>query len=376
MVEKTNVLIVITGLNIGGLEMVIAHLCRYIDRNRFNVSVCCLKVIGSIGNELIREGHSVFALEKPKYLKNNYFSWLQVLAYVRKHNIHVLHSHSPDSLLDVCLCKLFHRRLRVIHTFHFGGYPKRDARDLRIEKIFSRIPDTLVAVGDEQKERIKTTFGMQDRTLVTIWNGVPQSTEKVPPSVAELACRDGRTLIGTACTLIEQKGLTYLLDVAHALRKQGRPVRFLVAGEGHLRKELEEKRSRLALDEDVIFLGWVDNAASAFIPYVDIFFLPSLWEAMSVVVLEAMEAGKPVVVTDVGEASRIIEDGADGWVVKPRDVVGMAEALDRLIQDSELRTRAGARAREKARSRFSVQRMVSAYETLYQSAEAIAGRTT
>jgi glycosyltransferase involved in cell wall biosynthesis len=365
LVKKTNVLIVVTGLNIGGLEKVIAHLVRFADKDRFNISVCCLKVIGSIGDELVDEGYSVTALEKPRFLRNNYISWLQILALVRKQNIHVLHSHSPDALLDVALCKLVRRKTRTIHTFHFGNYPDRNAQDLRIEKVFSRFVDQLVAVGDQQKGRIQAALELRDRSIATVWNGVPLSPDALPSVLGSRYREPGRLIIGTACTLIEQKGLTQLLDVAHSLKQKGRKVTFVVAGEGHLRRELEEKRARLGLDEDVIFLGWTDNASRTFIPYVDIFFLPSLWEAMSVVVLEAMEAGKPVVVTDVGENSRVIADGVDGLISEPRDTEGMSRALDRLILDPDLRERMGTNAREKVRSQFSVGTMVAAYEALY-----------
>jgi len=364
--RKTNVMIVVAGLNIGGLEVVIANLCRHLDRAKFDVSICCLKVIGSIGRELIAEGYSVHALEKPRGLRNNYVSWLQLLALTRKLGTQVLHSHSPDSLLDVSLCKLFRRRLRVIHTFHYGNYPNRVRQDLRIERIFSRVPDALVAVGDEQKGKIARTFDLPMESLTTIWNGVPTRRESLPSCLPASVRARQRPIIGTACTLIEQKGLTYLLDVAHLLKQRGRQATFVVAGEGHLRGELEQKRSRLGLDDDVVLLGWVDNAGTSFIPYVDIFLLPSLWEAMSVVVLEAMEAGKPVVVTNVGENDRVIEHGVDGWVVEPRDVKSMAAILERLVDDQDLRARAGARAQAKARTQFSVERMVAAYEMLYE----------
>jgi glycosyltransferase involved in cell wall biosynthesis len=284
---------------------------------------------------------------------------------VRKQNIHVLHSHSADALLDVSLCKLARRKTRAIHTFHFGNYPNRDSRDLRIEKAFSRFADQLVAVGDEQKGRIMAALNVRDRSIATVWNGVPVSQQELPSVLGGRYREPGRLVIGTACTLIEQKGLTHLLDVAHSLKQKGRQVTFVVAGEGHLRRELEEKRARLGLDEDVIFLGWTDNASRTFIPYVDIFFLPSLWEAMSVVVLEAMEAGKPVVVTNVGENSRVIADGIDGLITEPRDTDGMTRALDRLILDPHLRERMGASARAKVHSQFSVGRMVAAYEGLY-----------
>ena len=363
--DKIQVLIITSSLHIGGLEMVIAHLCRNLDKEKFNVSVCCLKQIGSIGKELIKEGYSVVALEKPRYLKNNYISWLQVLLLIRKNNIDVLHSHTIDSLLDASLCKLFLRKIRAIHTFHFGNYPNRHLKGLYIEKIFSRFMNKLVAVGDEQKEKIKKLFKIDDSSIVTVWNGVPETQKKQKLSIVKKYSETGRIVIGTVCTLIEQKGLTHLLDVAFLLKKCQRKVIFLIAGEGHLREELEKKIIRLGLVDDVILLGWIDNAAKKFIPFVDIFFLPSLWEAMSVVVLEAMEAGKPVVVTNVGENRYVVEDGVDGFVAEPRDIQGMLEILDRLILDSQLRKQVGAMAQAKVRTYFSVEKMVSAYQKLY-----------
>lgn len=363
--EKTNVLIVAPGLNIGGLEMVIAHLCRYIDKERFNISVCCLKQIGCIGKELIKEGYLVTELKKPYYLKNNYISWFQLLALIKNNNIHVLHSHTPDSLFDAALCKFFLRKIRLIHTFHFGDYPNRLPQLLYIERFFSRCADKLIAVGNEQKEKIKKTFKICDQAITTVWNGVPKLQRSDALSVLEKYCHNEWVIIGTVCTLIEQKGLTYLLDVAYLLKQKGRKTIFLIAGEGCLREELERKRAQFELNNDVVFLGWVDNAVTTFIPYIDIFFLPSLWEAMSVVVLEAMEAGKPVVVTNVGENRRVIKDGVDGFVVEPRDTQEMLKTLDRLVVDSQLRERVGGVAQVKVRTHFSVEKMVSAYQKIY-----------
>lgn len=363
--EKTNILILTPSLHIGGLEMVIAYLCRYINKERFNISVCCLKEIGSIGNDLIKDGFSVVALKKPNYLKNNYISWLQVLKIVRNNNIHVLHSHTLDSLIDASLCKFFLRKTRLIHTFHFGNYPNVPLKYLYMEKVFWRFADKLVAVGDEQKEKIKKTFKIRDNRIITLWNGVPKLKKIKPLALLDKDRYHGRVKIGTVCTLIEQKGLTCLLDVAYLLKKKNIKAIYLVAGEGHLRKELEKKIMQLGLSDDVVLLGWVDNAAEKFIPYIDIFFLPSLWEAMSVVVLEAMEAGKTVVVTNVGENRHVITDGIDGFIAEPNDAQSMSRILEQLIENDQLRNQVGAMAQAKIRTYFSVEKMVSAYQNLY-----------
>ena len=366
-VDKRNVLVVAPSMHIGGLEMVIYNICKTIDKHKFNIHLCCLKELGTIGEALIKNGCSITVLKKPTYMKTNYITWLQILSIIREKNIHVIHSHTTDSLLDATLCKLVASNVKAIHTFHYGNYPKLPKRYLYIEKYCSRIVDQLIAVGNEQKNRIISSLNIERDAIITIWNGVPSATEKPERSIVEKYRREGRVIIGTVCTLIEQKGLTHLIDVAQLLKQKGVCALFLIAGEGNMRNVLEEKVNRLQLNDEVIFMGWVENASTSFIPYIDIFFLPSLWEAMSVVVLEAMEAGKPVVVTDVGENKHVITDGVDGFVKTIGDNEAMAKTLNDLIENTGLRECTGEMARKTIRERFRVENMVRAYERLYET---------
>ena len=86
---------------------------------------------------------------------------------------------------------------------------------------------------------------------------------------------------------------------------------------------------------------------------------------MSIVILEAMAAGKPIVATRVGENPHIIEDEVDGLLVEPKDIKGMASALGRLIDDAELRCRLGNAAARKVAQKFTVERMTHEYEEIY-----------
>jgi glycosyltransferase involved in cell wall biosynthesis len=102
------------------------------------------------------------------------------------------------------------------------------------------------------------------------------------------------------------------------------------------------------------------------VPEFDIFFQPSLWEAMSIAVLEAMAAGVPVVASRVGENPHIIEHGKDGLLIEPRDVEGMASALTTLVDDASLRRELGAAARDKVSRQYTVSHMTRAYEQIYR----------
>ena len=107
-----------------------------------------------------------------------------------------------------------------------------------------------------------------------------------------------------------------------------------------------------------------DDAEVA-VPVFDVFFQPSLWEAMSVAILEAMAAGKPVVATRVGENPRVIADGVDGLLVDAKDVDGMAATLRRVIDDAELRRRLGSAAAAKVANQFTMTHMSRSYEKVY-----------
>jgi glycosyltransferase involved in cell wall biosynthesis len=362
-----NVLILASHLWIGGAETVMRHLAETIDRRRFNVTVLCLKQRGSIGNELVKAGIEVLQLEDENVKSQvDYFTFPKLLRVVRERRIQVIHTHTTHGLVDAALCRLLSPRLKVVHTFHFGNYPHTRPRILWMERIFSRLATRLYAVGDAQRAQIRAVYGYRDDAIGTIWNGVVRPRGGDAEAFRQRIGAGNRLLVGTIGTLIEQKGLRDVMRVARRLLDAGLRVQFAIVGEGVLRKELEALRHELGLDEDVVLTGWLTSAADVALPAFDVFFQPSLWEAMSVVTLEAMASGKPVVVTRVGEAPKIIEDGVDGRLVDPKDVDGMVAALRPLLEDAALRRRMGDAAQHKIGDRFTVAHMTRAYEDVYE----------
>lgn len=373
MEPKRNILLLNSTLHIGGAENVIATLCRSLDRSRFNVTVCYLKECGSVGDKLLAEGYEVVGVKEPGQKSVDYLSSLKLKELIQERQIDLVHSHDLHSLIDGAICRMLDRRVRHIHTFHFGNYPHRPRRYLILERIFCRIPDRLIAVGNIQNRSLVTTFKVGEQRLRTIWNGVAIEQRQLPAAAQRVGDdHDRKIVIGSISTLIEQKGITYLLDVAARLKQRHDNFVVVIAGEGHLRPELQRKCDALGLSGVVQFLGWVNEAASTVLPEIDIFFQPSLWEAMSMVLLEAMAQGKPVVATSVGENPFIIDDGVTGYLTEPRDVAGMTEALERLIRDAGLRARLGAAGRAKWQRYFDAGVMAGRYADLY--AEVLAGQ--
>ncbi len=217
-----------------------------------------------------------------------------------------------------------------MHTFHFGNYPY-DAWDYHLmEGLCARAVDRLIAVGLEQRLKIQAAYRLSDSRIGMIWNGV---TPAVPISDGLFRTKVGtgnRLLIGTVAKLIEQKGLDDLLRVALACSDAGHRMQFVIVGEGPLRPLLEQRRRELGLEDTVVITGWIPNAAGQALPEFDVFFQPSLWEAMSIAILEAMAAGKAIVATRVGDNPHVLEDGVSGILVDSGDIEGMVDALVRV----------------------------------------------
>ena len=352
-------------LYIGGAENVIVHLLKNIDRRRFDCYALCLDRLGTIGESLNENGFPVYTLPKSKFFKHNYFSSLELVKFVHKHKIDIIHSHTTHTLIDSALCKCFLPYMKVVHTFHFGNYPHLQKRELLYEKLFSRFPDVLIAVGNDQYQKLAATFPAIRTKLKIVRNGIPAPPDRDHDS-KKMETRKDTVAIGTVSTLIPQKGTTYLLDTAYILSRRYDHLKFYIAGDGPLRDSLERKAQKLGLNHVVEFLGWIDDASSKLFPTVDIFFLPSLWEAMPMVILEAMANKIPIVSSSVGENRYIIENGWDGFLFRPRNTEEMAGKLAQLIDDPGLRGQFAQRAYKKFCDNFTLRHMVDNYQAIYQ----------
>ena len=375
--SRPKILITNSTLHIGGAEEVIATLCRHIDRTRFDVSVCYLKEQGTVGAKIAAEGTEVFGIPRSRRFKTDYFTAFGLRRAIRSRGVQLVHSHDVHALADTALCRLTTLGLRTVHSFHYGHYPHREKPARTIESLCWRFLDQPVAVSRVQRDAIARLYGIPDGRIEVLWNGVDRRASGPVPGFIERQRNRGRIVIGSINTLIPQKGMFDLLEVAARLKQQGgdRQV-FLVAGDGHLREALESRRHALGLDDDVIFLGWVQDAARVMMDHIDIFFQPSLWEAMSIVLLEAMAAQRAIVATRVGETPFVVEHEASAVLTDAGDVAGMVDALNRLLASSELRLELGQNAAKCYSRNFTAQAMAERHMALYDRVLARGLRST
>ncbi len=171
-------------------------------------------------------------------------------------------------------------------------------------------------------------------------------------------------ILVTAARLDSIKNHKMLIRVMRRLASIRPDCKLIIAGDGPEYKDLYEEIKRNGLNEFVRLLGHRDDIAEIFLAS-DLFLLSSLSEGTSVTLLEAMNAGMPAVVTNVGGNPEILKDQVTGFLVNSDDDEAMAEKILELYQNRDLAKRFGAAAAERARTLFSFENMMSQYEKLY-----------
>jgi glycosyltransferase involved in cell wall biosynthesis len=216
---------------------------------------------------------------------------------------------------------------------------------------------TGVALNDEMRDEMgKAGF----RRIALIPNGVELPPATTPAARASAQARLAVTSPVILCVgrLEAEKGIGLLVD---AWRRVRRPATLLIVGDGPDREQL----ARAASGTSARFRGATADV-SGYLEAADLFVLPSASEGISNALLEAMAAGLPVVATDVAGNRQVIRS-RDHGVLVPHDAAAMASALDALIADPASAARIGAAARQHVANGWHVDRMVDAYERLYQS---------
>ncbi|MUT66266.1 glycosyltransferase family 4 protein [Paenibacillus sp. NEAU-GSW1] len=170
----------------------------------------------------------------------------------------------------------------------------------------------------------------------------------------------------TVCRLVPAKGLDTLLHACAELKRRGHPFVLHIIGDGPIREELEQLAAELDLYDDIIFYGYMLHPEE-FMPFFDIFVLPSRAEAFGSVFAEAALCWLALVGTSVGGIAEQIEDGVNGLLVPPENPPALADALEKLVTDPIYRYNIARSGWDKAKKVYSLQRVISQLKKVYLS---------
>lgn len=364
--KKLRVMHVTEDLGVGGLERVVATLCRAVDPSRFESSVLCLREMGPFADELREQGFSVSLLESTAG-RTDYLSFLKVARFLREQQVDVVHSHNTHAFIDGGLGATLSGVRTVVHTDHARSFPDK-RRYMVAEHLLSHLAYRVVGVSSDTSRNLIRYERISPRKLTVIPNGIDGAHAAARVDVAakrrELGITGAGPVIGVGARLMEQKGIEFLLRAMPALVARFPDLTLVVAGEGPLEAPLKSLAADLDVADHVRFAG-VRLDLAELLHVFDTFVLPSVWEGLPMVILEALAAGCPVVASDVGGVGTAIEDGVNGALVPPRDPDAIAAAVTRLLASPALRARFGEAGKRVFRERFSADAMARRYEALY-----------
>ncbi|CAB4914224.1 unannotated protein [freshwater metagenome] len=193
-----------------------------------------------------------------------------------------------------------------------------------------------------------------------IYNGVP---EKLPPSPT------GKIKLHLlfAAELNEHKGAVVLLNAWSKICKNYPNITLFIAGEGVAREFLQQYANTSEIGSQVVFTGWLSQIElNEYLSSECIFIMPSmLGEAFGLIAAEASMAGAAVIVSRIGALPEIVKDRVSGLVVTPGDSNSLAQAIEELLNDEELRSKLGSEAKKRAQRLFSMEKSVDEYEKTY-----------
>jgi glycosyltransferase involved in cell wall biosynthesis len=202
-------------------------------------------------------------------------------------------------------------------------------------------------------------------TVLVLENGVDLERFHDLPPLTECPAMEGPR-VGVVANLRPVKGLNAFVQAAALIHLRHPQAVFTVAGEGELRKALQQQAAVSGLEKHFSLPGRVADIPG-FLGSLDVAVLCSHAEGMSNALLEYMAAGRAIVSTRVGAAADLIEDGVHGLLVPPGDARRLAEAICRFLEDRPLAQRLGVAARRRARERYSREAMVKRFEEFYVS---------
>jgi glycosyltransferase involved in cell wall biosynthesis len=314
----------------------------------------------------------IFSLEAKKIGSNPLFNPFRLirscwrLFLLLRRQVNVIISFTPHSnILGLPIAWLAGIPVRI-GTHH--GYIEGSSRLLawfhgRLTN--SWICSKMVAVSSQVRDYAVKREGADANQIAVIENGIDLIELRKPADKllkrSQLGFGDKDVLILTVGRLTVQKGHTYLLDAIARINIEG--VKYLFVGDGPLRAELEAKAKDLGISKTVFFLG-VRSDIEELLFVADIFVQPSLWEGLSLALLEALMAGLPVVATRVEGVIDVVEDEKSALLVPSKDAEALAKALTRLISDGGLRYRLSAEGLERVKKSYSVENMCKSYESL------------
>jgi glycosyltransferase involved in cell wall biosynthesis len=374
---------VITRMIVGGAQENTLLCCKDLaGRHGDQVLLVTGPALGPEGDLLVREGTEGVPVRMISSLRRPIHPWRDVASYrelkrvLRDFAPDVVHTHSAKGGILGRLAAWSLGVPAILHTVHgapFHPYQGSVARNLFrwCETFAAKRCHLLVSVADAMTDQLVAAGVAPREKFVTVYSGMD-----VEPFLEANAARDATRaawniprdaiVVGKIARLFHLKGHEYVVQAAVTAVQQCPNVHFLFVGDGILRDALDQQIRAAGLQDHFHFTGLVDPARiPALIGGMDILVHASLREGLARALPQALIAGKPVISYDIDGAREVVIPNETGYLLPPRSVEPMSDAIVQLANDRALREQLGAEGRRRFTDQFRHEHMTRELRRLY-----------
>ena len=351
MPAPTPILLMVQELNLGGSERQLAEIAKALDRSRFDPRVGCFRPAGMRADELRAAGVPIVHFPVPSLASVN--GALRIAAYIREQGIELVHTFdTPANLYGAPAARLGGSPVVVSsQRADRALWPAVYRHGLRLT---DRLVDGIVVNCEFLRRHLHNEEKVPAGLIHLCYNGIDTRAFQPVRGARPEALRTAALVVGVVCGLRPEKGLDTLLDAFAAVRGLVPGMKLAIVGSGPCLAGLQDRARALGILPDCVFEPGTPRVAD-WLHAIDIFVLPSLSEALSNALMEAMACGCCVAASCVGGNPELVVHGETGMLFEPRDAAGLAEVLRLLVRHP---VRRGELARNAARlihDRFSLE---------------------
>jgi len=355
MQRRYNILYVVTKLELGGAQKQALSLMRRLNNEEYNIFLFTADVGLLMDEALAISGITVKRsrfLERPINPLKDLLALFEIYSFIREKQIDIVHTHSSKAGIVGRLAARIAGVKIIIHTVHgwsFNDYQPFWTRLLYIglERWIGGFTNRLIVVSRYDQEKGLSNAIVSENRYSLIRYGIDyaefsgkQGTEKTRQ---ELGIGADDLVVGMIACFKPQKSPGDFVRLAGLINQSLPQVKFVLVGDGALRESIEDLISQYNLPNNMFLLGWREDIPEI-LSAIDVFALTSLWEGLSISVLEAFASHKPVVATDTGGVREVVSENKTGFLVPPGDIKAMAEKVKILLNDKSLRLKMGDNA--------------------------------
>jgi glycosyltransferase involved in cell wall biosynthesis len=372
---KRKVLILLDSLISAGAENIAVNIAiKLKDSKEFEPLVCATRQ-GGILELFLKDKHVEYkVIERDSRYK--IYRFLPIINLVKEKNVQIIHAHKIGSNFWGGLIGGF-CKVPVISHFHGHFVKKNDFNRLLLLRLIGLLSHRVVSVSEHEKNTL-IKEGISSSKIMTIYNGIEVCRYRTEPNFdfkRKLNINVGSSVVGIVAAFRPEKNHELFLLAAREVLKKNKDTYFLIVGDGVTRKKIENLALQLGIARNCIFTGFREDIPDV-ISVFDVGVLSSHWEGLPLVVLEYMASSKPVVATNVGGLTEVIEDGINGFLTPPGDYNAMAERINLLLSNKELALEMGRNGLSLVRREFTIESMIEKVKCLYDDILKNKGKNT